>query len=188
MTQKTVVIRKIKRPEGVFRWPAYVTGHDHHGLWLYSPQGTIFRGQVGATIGECEVGQGDREEGVPVMHLIPRAAWWIAAWHPEYVSVDICKPPTLTCDEWCYTDLEIDLLAFSDGRVEIEDEDEFAAACEAGQIPPDEEDSARAAARKVERCMRRRKEPFGRLGWEKLNEALSMQLPPLRTLQHLTAA
>ena len=186
MTYKTVVIRKIKRPEGIFRWPAYVISNDCHGLWLYSPKGTIFRGQLGANIGECEVGQGDREEGLPVMHLIPNAAWWIAAWFSEQISVDICTPPTLIDDEWCYTDLELDPVAHSDGRVEIHDEDEFVAACEGGLITRDEAINARAAAVEVERCLRHRTEPFGRQGWDKLDEALLLSLPPIRALRHMS--
>ncbi len=43
MTYKTVVILKIKRPEGIYRWPAHVISNDRHVLRLYSPKGTIFR-------------------------------------------------------------------------------------------------------------------------------------------------
>jgi hypothetical protein len=43
VTFKTTVIRKIKRPGGIRRWPAYATGDDDFGLWLFSPKGTIFR-------------------------------------------------------------------------------------------------------------------------------------------------
>ena len=186
MTYKTVVIRKIKRPEGIHRWPAYIISNDRHGLWLYSPKGTIFRGQLGSNIGECEVGQGNREEGLPVMHLIPNAAWWIAAWCSEHISIDICTPSTLIDGEWSYTDLELDPIGFSDGRVEIEDEDEFVAACDAGLISRDEAIKARAASTEVERCLRRRTEPFGRVGWDKLDEALSFSLPPIRVLRHVS--
>jgi hypothetical protein len=188
MTYETVVIRKTKRPEGMFRWPAYVISSDCHGLWLFSPKGTIFRGQSGTNIGECEVGQGDSEEGLPVMHLIPDRAWWIAAWFAEKISVDICTPPTLIDGEWCYTDLELDPLAFSDGRVVIEDEDEFAAACEAGLISIGEAAKGRAAATEMKRCLRHRTEPFGRLGWDRLDEALRMSLPPIRSLRHVATA
>ncbi len=188
MTYKTVVIRKIKRPEGIHRWPAYVICSDRHGLWLYSPKGTIFRGQLGSNIGECEVGQGDREGGLPVMHLIPNPGRWIAAWDSEHIGVDICTPPTLIDGEWNYTDLELDLFAFPDGRVGIDDEDEFVAACEAGLISRSEAIKARAAATEVERCLHRRTEPFGRVGWDKLNQALGLSLPPIRVLRHVSTA
>ena len=164
--------------------------NDRHGLWLYSPRGTIYRGQVGSNVSECEVGQGNREAGLPVMHLIPNAAWWMAEWCSDeaLISVDICTPPTLIDGEWSYTDLELDPLAFSDGRVEIHDEDEFVAACEAGLISRDEAIKARAAAAEVERYLRHRTEPFGRLGWDKLDEALRLSLPPIRVLRHVSTA
>ena len=187
------VIRKVKRPEGIARWSVYVMGNDRHGLWLYSPKGTIYRSQVGLNVvGECEVGQGIGEAGLPVMHLIPNAAWWTAAWcsdgeNPQ-ISVDICTPPTPIDGEWSYIDLELDPVAYSDGRVEIDDEDEFVDACEAGLITRDEAINARSAAAEVERCLRHRIEPFGHLGWDKLDEALSLSLPPIRALRHLSTA
>ena len=118
--RETAVIRKVKRPEGMGRWPVYVMDRDCYGLWLFSPRGTIFRGQFGSTIGECEVGQGDREAGLDVMHLIPNSAWWTAAWcrgHGIPISVDICTPPKRVDGEWSYFDLELDPVAFADGRV-----------------------------------------------------------------------
>ena len=189
---KAVVIRKVKRPEGIARWSAYVMGSDRHGLWLYSPQGTLYRSQIGSDVGECEVGQGSREAGIPVMHLIPTAAWWTAAWcsdgHNAVLSVDICTPPTLVDGEWCYTDLELDPIRHSDGRVEIHDEDEFVEAREAGLIAWDEAIKARSAAEEVERCLRDRTEPFGRYGWDKLDEALKLSLSPIRVLRHISTA
>ena len=84
--------------------------------------------------------------------------------------------------------LELDPLAFPDGRVEIEDEDEFVAACDVGLISHDEAIKARAASTEVERCLRHRTEPFGRVGWDKLDEALSFSLPPIRVLRHVSTA
>ena len=187
---RTVVIRKVKRPEGIARWSAYVMGSDHHRLWLYSPKGTLYRSQVGSDIGECEVGQGSGPAGLPVMHLIPDAAWWIAAWcsdgHNAHIGVDICVPPALIDGEWRYIDLELDLVAHADGRVRIEDEDEFIDACEAGLIARDEAIHAQAAAVEIERGLRDRTEPFGRHGWDKLDEALLLPLSPIRALRHVS--
>ena len=191
MIYKTVVIRKIKRPDGLRRWPAYELGEDRHGLWLYSPKGTIFRGQQGAEIGECAVG-GYGNEGRPVLHLIPRDAWWMAAWC-EGISVDICTAPSLIDGEWHYIDLELDVIAHgkghvADGRVHIDDEDEFLAACEAGLISRDEAKQARDAATEMEQCLRLRTEPFGRLGWDKLDKAIGLCLPAIRKLRHVSTA
>ena len=123
------------------------------------------------------------------MHLMPKAGWWTAAWcrdHEVTISVDICTPPQLTDGEWTYIDLELDPVGLSDGSVEIYDEDQFVAACEAGQISREEAIEARNAATDIERCLRHRTEPFGSLGWEKLNEALSLSLPAIRELPHVS--
>lgn len=183
------IIRKIKRPLGFARWSAYVLESDTHGLWLYSPQGTLFRSQVGERIGECEVGQGDRPAGLPVLHLIPHTGWWLAEWHRDereaIISIDICKKPTAIEGEWHYIDLELDLLA-RNGRVEIHDEDEFVAACAAGFISSDEAQLASETTREIERLLRQHCEPFGGLGWEKLAAAERLGLPPIRALSQVS--
>lgn len=194
LTPKTIIIRKVRRPKGkgICRWPAYVMSNDRHGQWLYSPQGTIHRYQIGSRIvRECEVGQGDAEAGHPVMHLVPHGAWWFAAW--SYVgeigiSVDICTPPNLVSAEWSYIDLELDPLAFFDGRVEIDDEDEFVAACEGGLISANEAVTARATAAEVEEYLRDQIEPFGLVGWGKLDEAIGLSLPPITMLRDVSMA
>ncbi len=184
---EAVVIRKIKRPIAMIRWPAYVVGVDRHGRWLFSPKGTICRGQSGSNIGENEVGRGNRDASQPVMHLIPNIGWWTAAWsrEPEVtISVDVCTPPRWIDGEWHYIDLELDPTSRS-GRVEIHDEDEFVAACEEGLISREEAVEARAAAVEIERSLQQGEEPFGCSGWNKLDEALSLKLPPIRDLRHV---
>lgn len=184
-TPPVVVLRKVKRPEGMGRWPAYAMGEDRHGLWLYGPKGPIYRGQVGSRVSECEVGQGSRQAGQHVLHLIP-SAWWLAEWCREpqaMICVDICTPPARVDGEWRYVDLELDPVARADGSVEVVDEDEFAAACAAGLIPPVEEAAARAAAAQVEGQLQGRQEPFGRAGWGRLDQAVRLRLPPIRDLR-----
>jgi hypothetical protein len=77
---ETTVVRKIKRGQGLGRWPAYVVGQDSYGLWLHSPAGTIYRGETADGIVELEVGQGNRQAGLSVVQLIRKAGWWIASW------------------------------------------------------------------------------------------------------------
>ena len=191
-TMNTTVVRKIKRSDGgAGRWPAYVLGEDTFGLWLYSPRGCLYRGRTGVTLHECEVGQGNRATGLPVMHLIPRVGWWFAAWYRNgdapIIGIDICTPPTLIDDEWHYTDLELDPHAFDDGRVEIHDEDEFLAACKAGFISFTEAKEARQAADEVAQGLRDKREPFGCVGWDRLDLAVALRLPPITTLSEPTA-
>jgi len=185
MTYPTTIIRKIKRPEGIARWSVYIIKEDHYGLWLYSPKGTLFRSQKGSVIGECEVGQGNRDTGLHVMHLIPNEYWWIAAWYLDHITIDICTPPTCIDGEWHYTDLELDPIAFPDGRIIVEDEDEFNDACNKGLIPPNEAIEARTATTTVVKHLCHQTEPFGQVGWHMLNQAISLSLPPIRELKHI---
>ncbi len=186
MTYPTTIIRKIKRPEGIARWSAYIIKEDHYGLWLYSPKGTLFRSQKGSVIGECEVGQGNRDEGRHVMHLIPNESWWIAVWCLDHIAIDISTPPAFIDGEWHYTDLELDPIAFSTGRIIVEDEDEFSDACHAELIPPNEAIEARTATTTVVEHLRHHNEPYGQVGWHMLNEAISLSLPPICELKHIS--
>lgn len=181
------VIRKLKRPATMYRWPAYVVARDRHGLWLFSPQGTVHRGQVGEWIGECRVGE--PTHGAPVIQLIPVAQWWTAVWCRDCaatISVDICTPPVLEHGEWTYTDLELDPIRRGDGHINVDDEDEFAASCSAGLISDSEAARARLATADTVRCMQDGTEPFGGLGWQRLGAALSRSLPPITTLNDAT--
>ena len=187
MIPERVIIRKVKRPEGMMRWPAHVVGKDDHGLWLFSPKGTICRGQSESGTAEVEVGQGNRKAGVPLIHLMPDSGWWTACWRrvpKARISVDVCTPPRLIDGEWTYIDLELDPWAY-DGRVEIDDEDEFDDACGAGLISPAEALEARKAATEVVDAMQIHSEPFGNLGWSRLDEAIRAALPPITELRHV---
>jgi hypothetical protein len=84
----TVGLRKVKRLAGAGVWRAYELGEDEHGLWLYTPKGSRYRGvdEAGRVV-ELEVGQGNRDAGCSVVGLIAPNAWWIAVWydHQGYV-------------------------------------------------------------------------------------------------------
>ncbi len=171
-------VQKQKRGKGSGQWPAYVLGEDEHGTWLFCPAGTSYRSwnTQGQFVFSGEVGQGDRDAGMAVVHLIPRAGWWIASWWDDVagrrISIDICTPPALADDVWHYDDLELDLQAFCDGVVVTEDEAEFAAALAAGEMSAKEASAARAAADEVRQMLHLRAEPFGAAGWAKLDAAL----------------
>src|SRR5579859_4967145 len=38
-------IRKLKRPDGCAVWPAYRAGEDRFGTWLFTPKGSLHRGE-----------------------------------------------------------------------------------------------------------------------------------------------
>jgi exosome complex RNA-binding protein Rrp4 len=73
-------------------------------------------------------------------------------------------------------------IAATNGRVWVDDEDEFVAACLAGAISDDEQVAARAAATEMERRLRVLDEPFGTAGWGWLREGMTMSLPRLTEL------
>lgn len=180
------MIRKIKRSKGFARWSAYEFERDVFGLWLFTPPGSLFRAQVDGTITECDVGQGTRPAGLAVLHLIPLSGWWMAQWTTEgersFISVEVCTPPAIVGGEWQFVDLELDPYRGSDGRVAVDDEDEFVAACEAGVISAGEATAARAAAAEVAGWLYEGVEPFGQVGWQKLSDAVDLRMAPLTWL------
>lgn len=176
---QTILVRKVKRPTGSGLWGAYHLTDDEYGTWLYVPLGSIYRGTDGRTSGVCQVGQGDRRPmGAACVHLAPRGHWWFASWGLTRISIDISCPPALVAGECSYIDLEIDLTG-DDRAVEIWDEDEFDEARRAGWISPVEAEFARAATAEVAELVRCGREPFGRLGWDRLAVAQKLRLRPL---------
>src|SRR5262249_44644195 len=186
-------MRKIKRHGGIGRWPAYEFALDQHGRWLFSPKGTVYHGYpVGEAVIEIEVGQGNRSEGLDVMHLVPHSEWWIASWYElngvRHVAADICTPAELIGDEWSYEDLELDPYWASDGRIGVEDEEEFEAACRGGSITIGEAAAARSATSDLVGWLERGTEPFGSFGWGRFDDAGRRCLPPIRTLRPAATA
>lgn len=148
------------------------------------PKGTIYRAQAASTVVELEVDQGTTDAGRDVIHLLPDGKWWVAWWCDEFIAVDICVPPRLIDGEWRLIDLEIDLAAFRDRRVEVTDEEEFASACDTSVISPTQAESAKAAALEMEVALPERAEPFGRVGWSRMAFAVDLGLPPIKVLTH----
>jgi hypothetical protein len=180
-------IRKLKRPGGRAVWPAYRTGEDRFGTWLFTPKGSLYRGEKAGVAAYCNVGS-PAGPGVAVLHLVPQAGWWIATFWDLAESrwsatVDICTPPRLAGSVWTYTDLELDILAGPGaGDVQIVDEDEFAAACDGGLITPGEAVAAREAAGQVARLVRDAVDPFASVGPRRLRAAMGLRLAPVRHL------
>jgi len=180
-------IRKQKRPDGCGFWGAYNTGEDAFGVWLFTPRGSLYRDEKAGCTAYCYVGSPERP-GLPVMHLVPRAAWWVATFSapaevPWSLTFDIATPPHLAGSVWSYTDLELDVRVEAlTGSLQLEDEDEFVAACADGTISSTEAEAARLAADDITTLVRRRKGEFGRTGAARLLDALTQGLPPITVL------
>ena len=180
-------IRKQKRPDGSGFWGAYKTGEDAFGAWLFTPRGSLYRGEQAGSTAYCHVGS-PAGPGIPVMHLVPRAAWWIATfWAPAEVrwslTFDVSTPPRLDGSVWSYVDLELDVWVDAmTGSVHLDDEDEFVAACADGTISPAEARAARLAADDIRTLVRRRKGEFGRAGAARLLEGVALHLAPITIL------
>lgn len=177
-------IQKLKRPDGSGLWPAYHTGTDQYGTWLFTPRGSRYRGEGGGTVGYCNVGS-PVGPGVAVMHLVPVTGWWIATFRDRdggrwSVTVDICTPARLAASTWTYTDLELDIhVDARTGEVQVVDEDEFADACDRGHIAAGEALAARQGTDQVVRLIGDEREPFSHVGHRRLAEALALALPPV---------
>jgi uncharacterized protein DUF402 len=182
-----VYIRKQKRPDGCGLWGAYPTAEDQFGLWLFTPRGSIYRGESRGTIGYCNVGS-PTGPGIPVIHVVPPAAWWIATfWTPGEaswtVTFDISTPPYLSDRVWSYDDLQLDLLLDGlSGEVQTEDHDEFEEAIRVGLIHEGEAAAARAAAEAAAELISDRDGVFIRTGQRLLSNALGLGFEPITQL------
>ncbi len=134
-------------------------GEDRHGLWLGTPAGTT-----------VHYNYGHRRTGVTrhdAVRLVPREQWWIAMFvaapAEREVYCDICLPARRTApDEITVVDLDLDLSRFrAAGRVDLEDEEEFAENAERYGYPLAVVADATAAAADLHRSLTERAEPFG---------------------------
>jgi protein associated with RNAse G/E len=149
-----VVYRKY---DGSLHWhhPSMLLGEDEHGVWT-----------------GCAAGSGARKGNgplVPWLHacvmLFPRDGWWTASFnalpHKVEIYCDISTVPQWSDGEVTMVDLDLDVIRMRDGRIILDDEDEF----EEHQIryayPPDVIENARATADRLMEAVRARTAPFG---------------------------
>ncbi|GIF21635.1 hypothetical protein BJ973_004920 [Actinoplanes tereljensis] len=153
---------KIKRPGGVYWFDFQPVSSDEEGVWLSGPVGSPW-------------GAPHDTGTLPVPVLVwlvpgrPWAAWWVDDPADRRLEIDICLPPEATDDGWRYIDLELDpMLHERDGRVEIEDWDEYEESCREGWMSPQDAELAQVAAESCAEVLRQGTEPWLRLGWELL--------------------
>ena len=126
-----------------YRSATHLLGEDEHGTWLWGPAGrTIYRGDQVLFVAEQDT-----------LVLLVADRWWSPTWwlgHPELdVYVNIGTPPVWGPDRVTMVDLDLDVIRFSDGRVEVVDRDEFEDHQHAFGYPPDVVAAAERATAEV---------------------------------------
>src|SRR5262249_43096873 len=113
---------------------------------------------------------GPRGSGVfehAFVQLFPRDAWWVSIWNAgggAELYVDVTTPPEWVSDDHVrMVDLDLDVIRLrDDGRVVLDDEDEFAQHQVELGYPDDVIAQARASAEFLMDAVRSGREPFGR--------------------------
>jgi hypothetical protein len=136
-----------------WEFDAVLLGSDEHGDWLGVPQGTR-HSRPGMTF----------DSEVDTVTLAPREGWWCATFHAPGIwcdrYVDMCTQPTWDGAVLRAVDLDLDVIRGSDGRVWVDDEDEFAEHRVAFGYPPEVVAAAEASRDTVLDAVRRRRVPF----------------------------
>ncbi|MCW2878900.1 MAG: hypothetical protein JWQ95_3000 [Sphaerisporangium sp.] len=108
--------------DGSLHWhhTARLLGEDEHGVWTGCPAGSTGR-------------RGSERPIVwrqPFVMVFPRDAWWTAVFngHPSKTAIycDITTVPQWRDGRVTMVDLDLDVIRMRDGRVLLDDEDEFA--------------------------------------------------------------
>jgi len=182
------VLSKVKLDGRSGEWAAYELAPDRYGHWLYSPKGTVYEGRVrDGDVTPWEVGRAPGDaEGTAELHLVPLDGWFVAKWSmpggSRQIAVDVCLPAVRHPRGWRFVDLELDPFWTEDGHVGVHDQDEFDAAVDAQRIAAADATHALAASGQLVAQLRNGSEPFGRVGWERFQDALGSGLPPILAL------
>lgn len=163
VSTRVVTLDKVKRPGGTYWFELRHVATDAYGSWLSFLRGSAWRAPHDAGV-------------VPIDALVllaqdrPFITWWVNDPDDPRVEIDVCLPPTQTPSGWSFVDLELDPVRHeADGRVEIEDEDEFAASVDAGWMSDTDALLAREAAESMADVLRAGDEPWGEVGWTLLH-------------------
>src|SRR4029450_286897 len=102
-----------------YRGDVELLGEDEHGAWLWGPKGrTVRRGEAHEFTTEQDS-----------LFLIPPGAWWALSWWLGHETIElyvnIQTPAVWSGDLLTTVDVDLDVIRFTDGRVEVVDRDEF---------------------------------------------------------------
>lgn len=151
-----------------WRFGADLIERDGFGTWLSCLPPTPY---TGPRVGDFEHA---------FVLLVPPDDWWIASFNDDRVDdaiyVDIATPATWRTEHHVTAvDLDLDIVRFHDGRVELVDEDEFAEHQVAFGYPDDVIAQARSTADRMFEIVQDDTERFLGAGRERLERLL--QLP-----------
>jgi len=149
----------------IFKWPrrpttvtvARLLGEDRFGRWLgvarADPWWTADRAHTGVF-------------QASLVKLVPSGTFWTVCFHPgdPLVDVDIVLPVHWAGDVLEEVDLELDVLRFTDGRVVVRDQDEFARVRATWAMPDEIATQALTACEEIRNLVERQAEPFGVVG------------------------
>jgi hypothetical protein len=137
-----------------YRGPVQHLGDDEHGAWLWGPKGRVIHRGDGTRF---------HSEQDMVM-LIDLDAWWAPCWwfgHAEVeLYVNINTPAVWEDHRVVAVDLDLDVIRFHDGRVEIVDRDEFDEHRERFGYPDDVVAATEAAAARALELVAGSEPPF----------------------------
>jgi hypothetical protein len=141
-----------------YRFDAEHLGTDGFGRWLGCRPPTPMTGPRGHIV---------MEHGFVM--LVPDEQWWLASFNDDrshiHTYVDITSPSTWTSESRLTAiDLDLDVIRYWDGRVLLDDEDEFDEHRIAYGYPEDVVSSARRAADEILEAVTSGREPFGEVG------------------------
>ena len=136
---------------------ARLLGEDAYGTWLATPRGSV----VSYHYGPRPIGRTKTD----AVRLVTEGGWWMAMFLAEparrEIYCDVISPARWTGPaEITVVDLDIDLVRYRDGRVEVEDEDEFAEHRDELGYPPEIVAGALDGAAELRAALIRDDEPF----------------------------
>lgn len=102
-----------------YRRQVHRLGEDEHGTWIWGPAGcTVWRGDEPAFTTDSDA----------LLLAVPDA-WWSPGWWVDHAEVDVYvnigTPFVVGDDQLTSIDLDLDVIRFNDGHVELVDRDEF---------------------------------------------------------------
>lgn len=142
--------------------PMVILGEDEWGLWLGATPDTWFtKGTEGDPHTDPPTHFSARR---PTVQLIAPRSWWTlirndGGRYPWYI--DIIVPPAIDNETVTMVDLDLDVIRDVEGRVFVDDEDEFDLHRRVLDYPERWVDQARVAAARLVLALEAGQEPFG---------------------------